>query len=78
MKEKFNYTDIFKHPDLLALKIKNIEYAINQSKILLKESNLNSNDLQYIKRKISKSLIELEQLYLIQQRLNNCSQFIQM
>ena len=47
------------------LKIKNIEHAIQQAEILLKESKLSQDELCFLKRKISDSRQDLEILYLM-------------
>ena len=46
-------------------KIKNIEHAIEQAEILIKESNMSQKDLSFLKRKISDSMQDLEILYLM-------------
>ena len=53
------------NPDIRKLKIKNIEHAIDQAEILIKESNMNEDELIYLKRKVSSSRQLLELLYLI-------------
>jgi len=47
------------------LKIKNIEHAIEQAEIMIKESKMNQEDLVFLKRKISDSRQDLEILYLM-------------
>ena len=47
------------------LKIKNIEHAIEQAKILIKESKMSQKELTFLKRKISDSRQDLEILYLM-------------
>ena len=53
------------NPDIRKLKIKSIEHAIDQAEILIKESNMNEDDLIFLKRKVSSSRQLLELLYLI-------------
>ena len=47
------------------IKIRNIEHAIDQAEILIKESKMTSKDLSFLKRKISDSRQDLEILYLM-------------
>ena len=47
------------------LKIKNIEHAIEQAEIMLKESKMSNEELSFLKRKISDSIQDLEVLYLM-------------
>ena len=47
------------------LKIKNIEHAIKQAEIMIKESKMNQEELSFLKRKISDSRQDLEILYLM-------------
>ena len=47
------------------LKIKNIEHAIEQAEILIKESKMSQEELIFLKRKISDSRQDLEILYLM-------------
>ena len=47
------------------LKIKNIEYAIDQAEKMIKESKMNQDELIFMKRKISDSRQDLEILYLM-------------
>ena len=47
------------------LKIKNIEHAIEQAEIMIKESNMSQDELIFLKRKISDSRQDLEVLYLM-------------
>ena len=54
-----------KDPSIRDLKIKNIEHAIEQAEIMIKESQLNQKELTFLKRKISDSRISLEILYLM-------------
>ena len=46
-------------------KIKNIEHAIDQAEMIIKESKMSQNELVFLKRKISNSRQDLEILYLL-------------
>ena len=52
-------------PQLRDLKIKNIEYAIEQAEQMIRESKMSQEELIFLKKKISNSLQELEILYLM-------------
>ena len=47
------------------LKIKNIEHAIEQAEIMIKESKMSQEEIIFLKRKISDSRQDLEILYLM-------------
>tara|TARA_B100000965_G_scaffold276970_1_gene234762 strand:+ start:1997 stop:2200 length:204 start_codon:yes stop_codon:yes gene_type:complete len=47
------------------IKIRNIEHAIEQAEILIRESKMSQNELIFLKRKIANSRQELEVLYLM-------------
>tara|TARA_B100001778_G_C18475911_1_gene578008 strand:+ start:45 stop:248 length:204 start_codon:yes stop_codon:yes gene_type:complete len=47
------------------LKIKNIEHAIEQAEMMIKESKMSQEELNFLKRKISDSRQDLEILYLM-------------
>ena len=47
------------------LKIKNIEHAIEQAEMMIKESKMSQEELSFLKRKISDSRQDLEILYLM-------------
>ena len=53
------------NPGIRDIKIKNIEYAINQAEIMIKESKMSQEELSFLKRKISDSRQDLEILYLM-------------
>ena len=53
------------NPEIRDLKIKNIEHAINEAEIMIKESKMNEQELIFLKRKIAKSMQILEILYLL-------------
>tara|TARA_B100001027_G_scaffold111843_1_gene77149 strand:- start:301 stop:507 length:207 start_codon:yes stop_codon:yes gene_type:complete len=52
-------------PSIREIKIKNIEHAIEQAELMIKESKMNQSELIYLKRKISDSRQDLEFLYLM-------------
>ena len=53
------------NPSIRDLKIRNIEHAIEEAEILIKESNMSQKELSFLKRKISDSRLDLEILYLM-------------
>ena len=53
------------NPKIRDLKIKNIEHAIEQAEIMIKESKICQEDLIFLKKKISQSRQDLEILYLM-------------
>ena len=53
------------NPVIRDLKIKNIEHAIEQAEIMIKESKMSTEELSFLKRKISISRQDLEILYLM-------------
>ncbi len=53
------------NPEIRDLKIKNIEFAINQAEMMIRESKISQEDLIFLKRKISDSRQDLEILYLM-------------
>ena len=56
-----------KNKDILLLKINNIEHAINQSENIISESNLNDQEITFLRRKVAESMQDLEILYLIKE-----------
>ena len=52
-------------PSIRDIKIRNIEYAIEQAELMLKESKMSQEELIFLKRKISDSRQDLEILYLM-------------
>ena len=52
-------------PEIRNIKIKNIEHAISQAEIMIKESKMSQEELIFLKRKISDSRQDLEILYLM-------------
>ena len=53
------------NPDIRNIKIKNIEHAIYQAEMMIKESKISQEELSFLKRKISDSRQDLEILYLL-------------
>ena len=53
------------NPSIRDLKIKNLEHAIEQAEIMIKESKMSDEELSFLRRKISDSLQDLEILYLM-------------
>ena len=52
-------------PSIRDIKIRNIEYAIEQAELMIKESKISQEELIFLKRKISDSRQDLEILYLM-------------
>ena len=52
-------------PSIREIKIRNIEYAIDQAELMIKESKMSQEELIFLKRKISDSRQDLEILYLM-------------
>ena len=53
------------NPEIRDIKIKNIEHAINQAEMMIRESKMSQEELSFLKRKISDSRQDLEMLYLM-------------
>ena len=53
------------NPSIREIKIRNIEYAIKQAELMIKESKMSQKELVLLKRKISDSRQDLEILYLM-------------
>ena len=53
------------NPSIREIKIKNIEHAIDQAEIMIRESRMSQKELSFLKRKISDSRQDLEILYLM-------------
>ena len=47
------------------IKIRNIEHAIEQAEMMIKESTISQEEMKFLKRKISDSRQDLEILYLM-------------
>ena len=52
-------------PSIREIKIRNIEHAIEQAELMIKESKMSQEELTFLKRKISESRQGLEILYLM-------------
>ena len=52
-------------PLIREIKITNIEHAIEQAELMIKESKMSQEELIFLKRKISDSRQDLEILYLM-------------
>ncbi len=52
-------------PSIRELKIRNIEHAIEQAEMMIKESKMSQEELIFLKRKITASNQDLEILYLM-------------
>ena len=52
-------------PSIREIKIRNIEHAIEQAEMMIKESKMSQEELIFLKRKISDSRQDLEILYLM-------------
>ena len=52
-------------PSIRDIKIRNIEHAIEQAELMIKESKMSQEELIFLKRKISDSRQDLEILYLM-------------
>ena len=53
------------NPTIRDIKIKNIEHAIDQAEMMIKESKMSQEELSFLKRKISYSRQDLEIIYLM-------------
>ena len=53
------------NPSIRETKIKNIEHAIDQAELMIKESKMSQEELIFLKRKIADSRQDLEILYLM-------------
>ena len=53
------------NPEIREIKINNIEHAIDQAEMMIKESKMSQEELSFLKRKISDSRQDLEILYLM-------------
>ena len=54
-----------KDEEVLQLKIKNLEHAIQQSEVMIAESNMDGDALTFLRRKVAESMQDLEVLYLL-------------
>ena len=65
MLDKLTIEECRKNPEVLDLKIKNLEFAIKQSELMVNESRIDKDSLIFLRRKIASSIQDLETLYLI-------------
>ena len=65
MIDPFTIQECKNNKDVLELKIQSLEFAIEQSEVLIKESQMNSEALKFLRRKKAQSQQDLELLYLI-------------
>ena len=54
-----------KDKEIRQLKIKNLEHAIEQSKMMIAESQMDGDALIFLRRKVADSMQDLEVLYLM-------------
>ena len=54
-----------KDEEVLQLKIKNLEHAIQQSEAMIAESSMDGDALTFLSRKVAESMQDLEVLYLL-------------
>ncbi|KZR65314.1 MULTISPECIES: hypothetical protein [Prochlorococcus] len=54
-----------KNEEVLQLKIKNLEHAIQQSEAMIAESSMDGDALTFLRRKVAESMQDLEVLYLL-------------
>ena len=54
-----------KDEEVLQLKIKNLEHAIQQSEAMIAESNMDGDALTFLRRKVAESMQDLEVLHLL-------------
>ena len=50
---------------VLDMKIKNLEFAVIQSELMISESRVNHKALNYLRKKVASSIQDLEILYMI-------------
>ena len=65
MLDKFTIDECKNNLEILELKIKTLEHAINQSELIINESQMESEALIFLRRKVANSIQDLETLYLI-------------
>ena len=54
-----------KNEEVLQLKIKNLEHAIQQAEAMIAESSMDGDALTFLRRKVAESMQDLEVLYLL-------------
>ncbi len=70
MLDKFIINECKNNPDILEIKIKNLEHAINQSELMINESKMEREALTFLRRQIANSIQDLEALYLIKKKFH--------
>ena len=65
MIDAFTLKECKKNKDVLELKIKNLEFAIDKSEKMITESQMDQETLKFLRRKLAQSKQDLEILYLI-------------
>ena len=65
MLDSYTLEQCKKNKEILLLKISNLEHAIKQSEYMISESDLNDQELTFLRRKVADSMQDLEILYLI-------------
>ncbi len=50
---------------VLEMKIKNLEFAVSQSELMISESRVGHEALNYLRKKVASSIQDLEILYMI-------------
>tara|TARA_Y100001968_G_C19216838_1_gene647620 strand:- start:164 stop:364 length:201 start_codon:yes stop_codon:yes gene_type:complete len=65
MIDKFTLAQCKENKEILQLKIKNLEYGINEAEKLINESHMSDEALTFLRRKIAESNQDLAILYLI-------------
>tara|TARA_Y100001968_G_C19315772_1_gene696590 strand:+ start:328 stop:546 length:219 start_codon:yes stop_codon:yes gene_type:complete len=65
MIDDFTLSQCKQNKEILHLKIKNLEHGIQQAEKIISESQISSDSLTFLRRKISDSIQDLEVLYLL-------------
>ena len=65
MIEAYTLEQCRKDEEVLQLKIKNLEHAIQQSEAMIAESSMDGDALTFLRRKVAESMQDLEVLYLL-------------
>ena len=52
---------------VLEMKIKNLEFAVSQSELIISESRVDHKALNYLRKKVASSIQDLEIIYMIKQ-----------
>ena len=65
MIDDFTLAQCRKDREILQLKIKNLEHGINEVEKMISESDMNDEELTFLRRKVAESNQDLAILYLI-------------